>query len=353
MKPIQGYGWALGAPGEPLQRNEFTIDSVAAGEACVQVAGCGLCHTDLSFFAGSVQTRAPLPLILGHEISGTVVAAGAGHADLVGTDVVVPAVMPCGDCDLCQSGRSNICRAQKFPGNDFDGGFATHVVSPARFLCPVPGERGGLALSDFSVIADAVTTPYQALLRSGLRDGDLAVVVGVGGVGTYMVQHARNAGARVVAIDVDAHKLEHARSLGAAFTVDARGKAAGEVKKAVRGLVKEHKLPGDRWKVFETSGTAAGQEAAFALLSFAGALVVVGFTMDTVSLRLSNVMAFDADVLGNWACKPEHYPAVVRDVIAGRVNVRDNIENHPLDTINEVVPLALAHKIEKRVVFIP
>jgi len=178
-------------------------------------------------------------------------------------------------------------------------------------------------------------------------------VDGVGGVGPYMVQHARNARARVLAIDLHEHRLAHAQGQGAAFTVNARGRHAGESKKIVRGLVKEHGLPGDRWKVFETSGTAAGQETAFALLSFAGTLVVVGFTMETVSLRLSNVMAFDADVLGNWACQPEHYPAVVRDVIAGRVDVRSNIQNHPLDTINEVVPLALAHKIERRVVFIP
>jgi 6-hydroxycyclohex-1-ene-1-carbonyl-CoA dehydrogenase len=294
-----------------------------------------------------------MPVILGHEISGTVVAAGSNYAGMKNRPVVVPAVIPCGECDLCHSGRGNVCRSQVFPGNDFDGGFASHVTVPGRFLCELPDALGEMDLWELSVVADAVTTPYQALVRSGTRDGDLAVVVGVGGIGTYMVQHARSAGATVIAIDVDARKLESARDMGAAWTIDASGKSENDIKKQVRALVKEHGLPAYGWRVFETSGTAPGQRTAFALLSFAGTLGIVGFTMDTVEIRLSNAMAFDADIFGNWACKPEHYPAVVAHILEGRINVRDNVERHPLDTINEVLELANAHKLEKRVVFVP
>jgi len=112
-------------------------------------------------------------------------------------------------------------------------------------------------------------------------------------------------------------------------------------------------LPGYRWKVFETSGTGAGQTAAFSLLSFAGTVAIVGFTMEKVTVRLSNAMAFDADLFGNWGCKPEYYPAVVEKVLNEEINVLDNIEEHPLDEMNEIVPQALAHKLEKRVIFTP
>jgi 6-hydroxycyclohex-1-ene-1-carbonyl-CoA dehydrogenase len=125
------------------------------------------------------------------------------------------------------------------------------------------------------------------------------------------------------------------------------------MKKTVRTLVKENKLPFVGWRVFETSGTAAGQQTAFGLLSFAGTLAIVGFTMDKLNIRLSNVMAFDADVFGNWACKPEYYPDVIDAVVSGRINVKDNIEEHPLDSINDIMQLALDHKLERRVVFVP
>jgi 6-hydroxycyclohex-1-ene-1-carbonyl-CoA dehydrogenase len=99
------------------------------------------------------------------------------------------------------------------PGNDLHGGFATHVVVPARHLVPLPADLGGLSLEELSVVADAVTTPYQALLRAGVAKGDFVAVIGAGGIGTYAVQIARAFGAEVAAVDVD-RKLDGA-SLGA------------------------------------------------------------------------------------------------------------------------------------------
>ncbi|MGD8413956.1 MAG: 6-hydroxycyclohex-1-ene-1-carbonyl-CoA dehydrogenase [Candidatus Latescibacterota bacterium] len=352
MERIDAYGYALVEPAKPLQKKEFTIDTVDDGDAVVRVAGCGLCHTDIGFYTGQVQTFVS-PVILGHEISGEVVAAGGSFDNLVGKQVVVPAVLPCGECELCKKGRSNVCQAQRMPGNHMDGGFATHVVVPARYLCELPADLGGYDLSNLSVIADAVTTPYQSMMRSGLESGDLAVVIGVGGLGTYMVQLAKAKGASVIALDVDDNKLKNAAAMGADFTLNVRDVSEKDVKNSVRGLVKENKLPKTGWKVFEMSGTGAGQMTAFSLLSFAGAMGVVGFTMDKINIRLSNVMAFDADLFGNWGCKPEYYPEVVSEVLKGKINVRDNVETHPLDSINEIFPMALEHKIEKRVVFEP
>jgi 6-hydroxycyclohex-1-ene-1-carbonyl-CoA dehydrogenase len=352
MDRIEAYGYLFEEPGKPLKRKEFTIEEVAPGEAVVDVAGCGLCHTDVSFYTGPVKPNR-MPVILGHEISGKVVEAGGDFESLVGKNVVVPAVLPCGECALCQKGRGNICRRQQFPGNDFDGGFASHVVVPARFLCPIPENTGELKISELSVIADAITTPYQALVRSNLEPGELAIVNGVGGIGTYMVQLVKNAGATVVAIDIDEGKLENAKRMGADHTINCNGLSDSDVKKAVRALVKERGLPKAEWRVFETSGSGAGQRNAFALLSFAGTLAIVGFTMEKIDVRLSNIMAFDADVFGNWACKPEHYPKVVDEVLSGRINVRDNIEEHPLDSINDLMQLALEHRLERRAVLVP
>ena len=353
MDKIKAYGYFLCTPGEALERREFTIDALADDQVVVEVAGCGLCHTDLAFMSGDVRTKHDLPLVLGHEISGAVIAAGAHYQDKLETRVIVPAVLPCGECELCLAGRDNICRHQEMPGNDFNGGFASHVVVPGRSLCQLPDDLEGFDLAQLSVVADAITTPYQAMVRSGLKAGDLAIVIGTGGIGLYMVQHAKNAGATVIAIDVDAAKLAVAEKQGADFTICSKGRDERELKKTVRALVKEQKLPGTQWKVYEASGSAGGQSAAFALLSFAGSVSIIGFTMEKISLRLSNVMAFDASLFGNWGCSPRHYPVVVGDVLTRKINLADNIETHPLDQINEVVALAVAHKLERRAILAP
>jgi 6-hydroxycyclohex-1-ene-1-carbonyl-CoA dehydrogenase len=352
MERIDAYGYSLVEPGKPFEKKEFAIESVSDGDAVVRVAGCGLCHTDVGFYAGHVQTFQK-PVILGHEISGEVVAAGAGCEQFVGKQVIVPAVLPCGECELCKKGRSNVCQKQRMPGNHMDGGFASHVVVPGRFLCVLPDNLKGYEVAQLSVIADAVSTPYQSMVRSGLEAGDLAIVNGVGGLGTYMVQLAKARGATAIAIDIDDAKLASASKFGADFTLNSKDMSDRDIKKAVRGLVKENKLPFTGWKVYEMSGTGAGQAAAFSLLSFAGAMGVVGFTMDKINIRLSNVMAFDADIFGNWGCKPEYYPDCVDLVLSGKLNVRDNIEERPLDTINESFADAMAHKLEKRVVLKP
>jgi 6-hydroxycyclohex-1-ene-1-carbonyl-CoA dehydrogenase len=353
MALIPAYGYFFKGIGQPLERLTFSVPEPAAHEVVVAVAGCGLCHTDLSFLSGAIRTNAPLPLILGHEISGRVVGAGRDFEKLIGTDVIVPAVLPCGECALCKEGRSNVCRGQKMPGNDFNGGFASHIAVAGRYLCAVPVDIGNFRLFQLSVIADAVTTPYQSLMRSNLKNGDLAIVVGVGGIGIFMVQFAARAGAEVIALDIDDAKIERAKRLGARIGINTKGMEEKGLKEKVRAFVNEKKLPEFGWKIFETSGTAAGQGLAFSLLSFAGALAVVGFTKDKITVRLSNLMALDADMFGNWGCKPEYYPTVLHKVLKNEINILDVIEERPMDSINEVISLAMRHGLEKRVVFIP
>lgn len=347
---LKAIGYFLTAPNTPFERREFFLSAPAIDEVIVQVAGCGLCHTDISFYTGSVGTKQPLPLVLGHEISGKVVVCSDNYKHLEGKNVIIPAVLPCGECDLCKMGRDNICQKQKMPGNDFHGGFATHIKVPARFLCVLPSDLKSFQLSQFSVVADAITTPYQSLVRSGLKKGELAIVIGVGGVGTYMVQHAKNVGASVIALDIDDNKLAHAKKMGADLVLNTKGKSEKDLKQELRTWAQEHKMPKNCWKIFEMSGTGAGQTTAFSLLNFAGTLGVIGFTMDKINLRLSNVMAFDADIFGNWGCRPQYYSDVVQGVLNKKINILDNIEEHPLESINDVLKLALEHKLEKRAI---
>jgi len=303
-----------------------------------------------------VRTNHPLPLVLGHEISGVVVATGPGADDWAGKSVVISAVIPCGVCDLCKRGKGTICRSQMMPGNDIQGGFASHITVPARGLSEVDLTRleaRGMTLADMSVVADAVTTPYQAVLQADVQPGSLAIVIGVGGVGGYAAQIAAAKGATVVAIDVDDAKLEMISNYGASATFNAREISGRDLKKAIGAFAKENGLPSTEWYIFECSGTAAGQTAAFGLLVHGATLSVVGFTMDKLELRLSNLMAFHARALGNWGCTPDHYPAAIDMVLDGDVQVLPFVEQHPLEDINAIFEAAHNHQLTRRAILTP
>jgi 6-hydroxycyclohex-1-ene-1-carbonyl-CoA dehydrogenase len=342
----------LTAVGEPLVLADVELASPGASDVVVSVAGCGVCHTDIGFWKDGIPTKAPLPLTLGHEISGTVADAGDEYRDWIGREVIVPAVISCGRCDLCRAGRGNACRSQIMPGNDIDGGFADRIVVPGRGLCEVRG-RGDYDLAELSVVADAVTTPYQAVVRSGLAAQDLAIVVGVGGVGTYCVQIAASLGARVIAIDVNSDRLESIAGHGAAHTIDASRMDFRALRDEVRGFAKQWGCAPEGWKLFECSGTTSGQETAWGLLGHAGTLMVVGFTLDKIGVRLSNLMAYDATVQGTWGCRPELYPEALELVTSGRVTLRPFIERFSLVAGPEILQRVADHEIERRAILVP
>jgi 6-hydroxycyclohex-1-ene-1-carbonyl-CoA dehydrogenase len=343
--------YQMTAKDAPFERVKLELPKLEDGQTLVQVAGCGVCHTDVSFWHYGVPTRHPMPLVLGHEISGTVVD---GPAHLKGKSVIVPAVLPCGECELCKRGRSNICQSQKMPGNDFHGGFACHAVVPSRFLVPVPpAALADHSLAELAVIADAVSTPYQVIVKSDLQPGDLAVVIGVGGVGIYAAQLAKIKGGKVVAIDVAQEKLDQLSAIGISSTINSKGLDVKEIKNRLKDLCKQLGAPLHSWKIYETSGTKAGQDLAFALLNIAGTLSIVGFTLDKLELRLSNLMAFDANVIGTWGCKPELYSEVVDLVAQKKLVLKPFTETRPLSQINEVFQETLQHKLLKRIVLTP
>jgi 6-hydroxycyclohex-1-ene-1-carbonyl-CoA dehydrogenase len=352
-KPVR---WMMTAAGKPFVPTEFDIGSPGPDEVLVEIAGCGVCHTDLGYYYDGVRTKHALPLTLGHEISGHVIETGSDVLWYTDRAVIIPAVIPCGRCDACLRGKSTICPKQMMPGNDIHGGFATHIIVPARGLCVVDEHRlaaAGIELADLSVIADAVTTPYQAVVQAGVTHRDLVIVNGVGGVGGYAVQIAAALGGIVVAIDVNDEKLAAIAGQGAALTLNAKQMTARDIKVAIQAFAKEHGLRQSEWIIFECSGTRVGQETAFSLLNHGATLAVVGFTMDKVEVRLSNLMAFHARAIGNWGCPPELYSAALELVLDGRVKVGQFVEKHPLSEINQVFEAAHAGALKRRAVLVP
>jgi 6-hydroxycyclohex-1-ene-1-carbonyl-CoA dehydrogenase len=348
--------WKMVSQDSPMKLEEFDPAAPGSDEVTVEIAGCGVCHTDLGYYYDGVRTNLPLPLTLGHEISGRVIATGADAKAWQGKAVIIPAVMPCGECDACKRGKGTICKAQKMPGNDIEGGFASHITVPARGLCEVDEVRlkaAGLQLADVSVVADALTTPYQAAIQADIKEGDLVIVNGVGGVGGYAVQVAAALGAVVVAIDVVPEKLAAVVDYGAALTLNARDFDLRGLKKEIAEFAKANSLRPSEWTIMECSGTAAGQTTAFGLLNHGATMCVVGFTMDKVEVRLSNLMAFHARLLGNWGCPPELYPGALDLVLSGKIKLAPFVEQQPLDQINDVFKAVHDGKFVRRAILTP
>lgn len=345
------YQWQMVEANKEFHLEESSFPELKNGEVLVKIAGCGVCHTDLSFWNSEVQTKHALPLTLGHEISGIVVA---GNKNWINRKVIIPAVLPCGECELCKKGRSNICRNQLMPGNDFHGGFASHIKVPSKFLCPVSENiLKKYSLEQLAVIADAISTPYQVVEKSELEAGDLAIVIGVGGVGLYGALIAKIFGAKVIALDISEEKLNIALNNGVDAILNIKGMETKAIKEKVKEIVKDIKAPKIGWKIFEISGTKAGQDLGFNLITFTSTLSIVGFTMDKVEVRLSNLMAFDAKLIGTWGCRAELYPKVLDLIESGKLEISGFVQTFPMSKINEVFKNTFEHKYNKRSVLVP
>ncbi len=349
---VRAEAYVLNTSGEPLVRKIIDLPSPGPSEAIVEVEACGLCHTDLGFAQGAVAPVHPLPLVLGHEVVGVVHSAGERFAHLVGTKVLVPAVMSCGDCVFCRNGRGNACQRQVMPGNHIDGGFATHMLVPAAALVSLEGVPSSFRTDAFGVIADAVSTAYQAARRAEVDADDVAFVIGAGGVGGFCAQITRALGARVIACDVQESRLIQLASLGIE-TVNVAGRDAKDVRKQLHARAKEWGVPSISWRIFECSGTASGQLLAYTLLGSASTVVFVGYTRDTVNLRLSNLMALDATAHGSWGCPRERYADVLDLVYSGKVVIEPFVERAPMSRINDHLKALTEHRLEQRLVLDP
>ena len=314
--------------GRPLVVGEVPRPVPGPDDALVKVAACGFCHTDLHYLDHAVPTVKRPPLILGHEISGVVDELGIGSSvRSIGDRVLVPSVLPCRNCEYCRSGRGNICPYLQMPGNHIDGGFAEYVRIPARDLVPLPSD---LNLASSAVIADALTTPYHAVVRRArVQSGDWVVVVGCGGVGINAVQFAAAVGASVIAVDLRAEKREAALRLGACEALDPREylDLGREVRK---------RSGGGADVALEVVGTPETVTLALSTLRRGGRLCVVGYSDSVVPIPLNRLMFFEYEIVGSLGCRPVDYPRVIEMVRKGMVSLDAVVTaTLPLDRIGE------------------
>lgn len=300
---------------QPLKIEEVPTPTPAPGEALIKVAACGVCHTDLHYLDHGVPTFKKPPLILGHEVSGVIAALGGGASPWKeGDRVLLPAVYGCGQCAMCRTGRENVCEKMVMFGNNVDGGYAEYIIAPAKDLLRLPDE---LPLEEGAIIADAVTTPYHAVVNRGdLKPGDQVVVFGCGGIGLNLVQIAAALGGNVIAVDILPEKLDWARQLGARITLN--GRDYERIDKEIR------KLTGGGADIgFEAIGNPITQAQTFASLRTGGRFVVVGFSAQPMSLDIGRVMYREMEIVGSLGCRAVDYPRVLELARQNKIKVKE------------------------------
>jgi propanol-preferring alcohol dehydrogenase len=263
----------------PLSLEELPRPEPAPDEVLIEVEVCGVCHSDLHVadgdwtqFAGIVKK----PLILGHEIVGRVVERGAAVQNEVqnidsGDRVGVPWVQwTCGQCEFCGEGNENLCLRQRITGVMVDGGYAEYAKAPASHVVKIPDM---LSSEQAAPLLCAGVTVHRALKQSKLRAGQRLAVFGVGGLGHIAVQIGRAAGAEVTAIDISEEKLELAKSLGAARTLNA----------ATTNVVKEMRRAGGVHVAIVTSAAKSAYDTAFYCVRPTGTLLAVGLPAKDIS----------------------------------------------------------------------
>lgn len=312
--------------GKPLELATVPRPDPGPSEILVQVAACGLCHSDLHYLDHGTPTFKAPPLVIGHEVSGTVVRAGASvDAEWLGASVVLSSITTCGACVACRTGHENQCAKQKMLGNTVDGGLAEYVAWPVRDSFVVPPE---VPLEEGCVVADALTTAYHAVVRRAqIAAGETVAVFGCGGLGLSVVQVAAMVGANVIAIDLEPSKLELGRKLGAAATLDAKDP---ELAKKLRRMTN-----GGPEVAIECIGKPAVLELALSVIRPTGRLVILGFAAEAMKLNAGRVQYRELSIIGTLGCRNVDFPVVLDLVKAGRLQVRPLVTHrHSLEEVN-------------------
>ena len=221
----------LDAPGAPLREARLPVPAPGDGQLLLRVGACGVCRTDLHVADGELP-RPKLPLVLGHEIVGRVIAAGPGAGRFAaGARVGVPWLgWTCGVCRYCRSGRENLCGAARFTGYDLDGGYAEHTVADERFCFAIPDRYDDAAAAP---LLCAGLIGYRSLVLAG--DAERLGLYGFGAAAHLVAQIARHQGRRVFAFvrpGDDAAK-RFAVDLGAEWAGDSTEPAPEELDAAI------------------------------------------------------------------------------------------------------------------------
>lgn len=298
-----------------LELTDIPQPEVGPDDVLVRVQACGICGSDIHGWDGSSGRRIP-PLVMGHEAAGIVAATGDRVTDLTeGDRVTFDSMVSCGNCWYCRRGDANLCEQRMVLGvscGDYRryGAFAEYISVPQRIVYRIPDSLP----FEHAAMIEAVSVAVHAANRTPVTLGDTAVVVGSGMIGLLVIQAIRLAGcSRVIATDVNQHRLEVARTLGADVVINA---AEEDVPARVRELTSGRGAD----VALEVVGATPTIQSAIACTRKGGAVTLVGNVTPEIDLPLQEVVTRELSLQGTCGCNGE-YPACIQLLESGAIQV--------------------------------
>ncbi len=333
----------LRAFNQPLQWQEVDSPVADPDEVLVQVMACGIDGTDLKLLAGFGYTP-DLPFIMGHEVAGVVAEVGERVTNFnPGDRVIAYNFTTCGECLPCLTYREQICvnMGGVLGAKDRHGGYAEYVAIPARQLVRISEP---VAWPDIAVCCDAGMTAFHAVDRSGLQMGENVLVIGVGGVGSMVVQLAKTAGARVLAVDISDEKTDWARRMGADEALNPR---QVDIPTSVRELTAG--LGADC--VLDIVGHTETMASGINSLRHGGRLVIVGYTPDRYPVEGKYLAQNELEIIGTRAGRKQDLINIARLMASGKMKSIVT-QTFPMEEANEALAVLRSGNIVGRIVLL-
>lgn len=301
---------------QPLELTAVADPTPEAGSVVLRILACGVCRSDWHAWSGS-DTDVHLPMTLGHEYCGEVVAVGAGVSRwVIGDRVIAPFILACGGCGDCAAGHQTICASQVVPGFTCDGAFA-EMIAVAHADANLTALPDNMAPEVAAALGCRVTTAWQALVgRAVLQPGEWLAVFGGGGVGISALLLGRALGARVVVVDVVPDKLEFATRLGADAVVNASEEGSVDAVREITG--------GGAHVAIEALGIETTTVAAMRSLRKLGRMVQIGMPAGqhaSMSLPMDVLYSGQLSLHGTRGMPSWRYPSLLNLISGGHVDL--------------------------------
>ena len=327
---------------KPLEMAEIQTPEPKAGQVLIRIAACGACHSDVHVAQGEwegFKSRMPMPVVLGHEVAGTVVQVGTGVRKLrEGDRVGVPwFYYTCGSCEYCRKDMEVFCDVSQVTGVTVNGGFAEYMVAWETHAVPIPKD---LSLAQAAPLFCAGGTVFSALAKVRLDDSVHLGIWGAGGLGHYGIQLGKLAESRITVVDIKPEKLDAAKALGAHVAISAE---AGK---------EWFKIPSNKVDVALVCATSVqAYQAAFHGLKRNGVMLVVGIPSAPLSWMAGDLIRAGVRIIPSRVASRAELVELLRLAAGGAV--QSEIRTHPLEQINDVMTRLAAGEIFGRSVISP